>query len=114
VGDFLLEQCRHRGLSLRKLSINSGLSPATVHNIIKRKYQPTLYSLNQLADYLGVKRELLWQLAGLIEDMDYGAKTTFGDAQLKFHFTRVDKLPKAARALIISIIEAVILFLEAE
>ena len=112
LGDFLRQQCQHRGLSLRKLSINSGLSPATVHNIIKRKYQPTLYSLNQLADYLGVKREHLWQLAGLLEDMDYDATTTFGDPQLRFHFTRVDKLPKAARNLVISIIEAVIIFSE--
>jgi len=40
--------------------------------------------------------------------MDRDAKTTFGDPQLKYQFTRVDKLPKAARALIISIIEALI------
>ncbi len=92
--------------------MSSGLSPATVHNIIKRTYQPTLFSLNRLADYLGVRREYLWQLAGLLEDMDYGAKTTFGDPQLKFHFARLDKLPKPARNLMISIIEAVIIFLE--
>jgi len=110
--DFLLEQCKQKRLSLRSLSINSGLSAGTVHNIIKRQYQPTLFSLNRLADYLGVKREYLWQLAGLLEDMDYGAETTFGDPQLKFHFARVDKLPKAARNLIISLIEAVITFLE--
>ena len=113
LGDFLLEQCRQRGLSLRKLSINSGLSAATVHNIINRKYQPTLFSLNQLADYLGVKRELLWQLAGLIDDMDYDTETAFSDPQLRFHFARVDKLPRAARHLIISIIEAITAYLEA-
>ncbi|MBA7541246.1 hypothetical protein ES705_33553 [subsurface metagenome] len=112
LGDFLLEQCKQRRLSLRSLSINSGLSAGTVHNIIKRSYQPTLFSLNRLADYLGVKREYLWQLAGLLEDMDYGTETTFGDPQLKFHFARVDKLPKAARNLIISLIEVVITFLE--
>ncbi len=112
LGDFLLQRCKERGLSLRSLSINSGLSPATVHNIIKRPYQPTLFSLNRLADYLGVKREYLWQLAGLLEDMDYDAEATFGDPQLRFHFARVDKLPKAARNLIISIIEAVIVYLE--
>ena len=110
--EFLQQQCKERGLSLRSLSINSGLSPGTVHNIIKRQYQPTLFSLNRLADYLGVKREYLWQLAGLLEDMDYDDKTTFSDPQLRFHFARVDKLPRAARNLIISLIDAVTIFLE--
>jgi len=112
LGDFLQQQCEQRGLSLRSLSIKSGLSPGTVHNIIKRKYQPALFSLNRLADYLGVKREYLWRLAGLLEDMDCDTETTFGDPQLRFYFARVDKLPKVARNLIISIIEAVIIFFE--
>ena len=112
LGDLLLEQCRERRLSLRSLSINSGLSPGTVHNIIKRKYQPTLFSLNRLADYLGVKRQYLWQLAGLLQDMDYDTKTTFGDPRLRFHFAQADKLPKAAKSLIISVIEAVIIYIE--
>ena len=112
LADFLTERCMERGLSLRRLSISSGLSPATVHNIIKREYQPTLFSLNRLADYLGVKREYLWQLAGLLEDMDYDAGTTFGDPQLRFHFARVDRLPRAARTLVIGIIEAIIIYLE--
>ena len=112
LGDFLLEQCKKRGLSLRSLSINSGLSAGTVHSIIQRGYQPTLFSLNRLADYLGVKREYLWQLAGLLEDMDYATETTFGDPQLRFYFARVDRLPQAARGLVISLIEAVIVFLE--
>ena len=112
LGDFLLQRCKERGLSLRRLSIKSGLSPSTVHGIISREYQPTLFSLNRLADHLGVKRQYLWQLAGLLEDMDYDAKTTFGDPQLKFHFTQADKLPEAARNLIISIIAAIITYLE--
>ncbi len=114
LNDFLREQCRQKGLSLRSLSLKSGLSPGTVHNIIQRKYQPTLFSLNRLADYLGVRREYVWQLAGLLEDMDYDPKTTFGDPQLRFHFSRVDKLPKAARNLIIGLIESVIIFLETD
>ena len=114
LGDFLYKQCKQQRLSLRRLSLNSGLSPATVHNIIKRKYQPTLFSLNRLSDYLGVKREYLWQLAGLLEDMDYATETTFGDPQLRFHFARVDKLPRTARGLVISLIESVIIFLEAD
>ncbi len=110
--DFLREQCKERKLSLRSLSIKAGLSPGTVHNIIQRKYQPSLFSLNRLADYLGVKREYLWQLAGLLEDMDYDGETTFADPQLRFHFARVDKLPREARKLVISLIESVIIFLE--
>ena len=106
--DFLLEQCKARGLSARSLSINSGLSAGTVHSILNRQYQPTLSSLNRLADYLGVKRQYLWQLAGLLEDMDYDTKTTFEDPQLRFHFAQADKLPRADRNLIISLIEAVI------
>ena len=112
--DFLREQCQRRGLSLRSLSLNSGLSAGTVHNIIQRKYQPTLFSLNRLADFLGVRREYLWQLAGLLEDMDYDPKTTFGDPQLRFHFTRVDRMPKAARKLVIGLIESVIIFLNTD
>ena len=112
ISEFLREQCKERKLSLRSLSINSGLSPGTVHNIIQRKYQPTLFSLNRLADYLGVKRVYLWQMAGLLEDMDYDDETNFSDPQLRFHFARVDKLPRAGRKLLISLIEAVIIYLE--
>ena len=109
LASFLLDQCRQKRLSLRRLSINSGLSPATVHGIINRNYQPTLFSLNRLADYIGVRREYLWYLAGLLDDMDYDAETTFGgDPRLRFYFARLGKLPEAARNLIIRIIEAVI------
>jgi len=111
--DFLVEHCNRRGISLRRLSIKSGLSPATVHNIIKRQYQPTLFSLNRLADYLGVKRQYLWQLAGLLEDMDYDEGRALTDPQLRFHLAQVDKLPEPARNLIISIIKSLIVFLEA-
>ncbi len=112
LNDFLREQCEQRSLSLRSLSLKSGLSPGTVHSIIQRKYQPTLFSLNQLADFLGVRREYMWKLAGLLEDMDYNATTTFGDPQLRFHFSRIDKMPKAAINLTISIIEAVVIYIE--
>ncbi len=110
--DFLQLQCQQRGLSWRRLSLNSGLSAGTVHNIIKREYQPTLFSLNGLADYLGVRREYLWQLAGLLKDMEYDEGTTFRDHQLKLYFTRADRLPKAARMLIISIISVIIAYFE--
>ena len=93
---------------MRSLSINSGLSPATVHNIIKRQYQPTLFSLNRLADYLGVKRPYLWQLAGLLEDMEYGNGTKFSDPRLIFYFAQADKLPEPARNLIINMIKVIV------
>jgi transcriptional regulator with XRE-family HTH domain len=110
--DFLQRQCRERKLSLRRLSVKAGLSPGTVHNILKREYQPTLFTLNRLADYLGVQRPYLWQLAGLLEDMDYNTAISIEDPQLKFHFSRVAKLPEDARSLVISLIEAVIIFFE--
>ena len=46
--------------------------------------------------------------------MDYDDKTPFGDPQLRFHFARVDKLPLAARNLVIGIIESAIVYLETE
>jgi lambda repressor-like predicted transcriptional regulator len=106
--DFLRQQCKERRLSLRGLSIQAGLSPGTLHNIINRKYQPTIFSLNRLADHLGVKRQYLWQLAGLLDDMDYSRDTQFGDPRLKSIFARVDKLPEAARNLAVTILEALV------
>jgi len=110
---FLREQCRERRITLRGLSVRAGLNPGTVHHILKRKYQPRVDTLNKLADYLGAKREYLWQLAGLLEDMDYGTTTAISDPQLRFHFSRVDKMPKAAKTLVINVIEALIMSLEA-
>ena len=108
LAEFLLQTCKERGLSLRSLSISAGLSPGTVHSIIKREYEPTLFSLNRLADQLAIKRQYLWQLAGLLTDMDYGAETKFGDPRMKFHFAKADKLPEPARNLIISVVAAII------
>lgn len=106
--DFLRQQCKDRGLSLRGLSVAADLSPGTVHNIITRNYQPSVFSLNRIADYLGVKRQYLWQLAGLIPDMDYGQETTFSDPRLKFQFAQADRLPGPARELIVAILKDVI------
>ena len=114
LSDFLTRQCKEKRLSFRSLAVNAGLSPGTVHNIMKRKYRPTVFSLNALADYLGVKREYLWQLAGLLEDMDYSTETTFSDPQVRFRFAQVDKLPREKRNLILSVIEALIINLRPE
>jgi lambda repressor-like predicted transcriptional regulator len=111
---FLAQQCSERRLSLRSLSVNAGLSPGTVHNIIRRKDRPNLSSLNALADYLGVKREYLWQMAGLLEDMDYSTETNFSDPRVKFHFTQVDKLPEGNRNIILSVVGALIFSLKPE
>jgi DNA-binding XRE family transcriptional regulator len=88
--------------------VKAGLSPGTVHNIVNEKYKPNVSTLNALADYLGVKREYLWQMAGLLEDMDYNTEITFSDPQVKFHFAQVDKLPKEKRKVVLSVIEALI------
>jgi len=114
LADFLTRCCQERGLSYRSLSVKAGLSPSTMHNIIKSKYRPNVSTLNMLADYLGVKREYLWQMAGLLEDMDYSTETTFSDPQVRFHFAQVDKLPKEKRNVILSVIEALILNLKPE
>lgn len=108
VEDFLKQQCKEKGLSLRGLSVAAGLSPGTLHNVINRSYQPTLFSLNRIADYLGVKREYLWQLAGLLEDMDYSDETEISDPRLKFEFSRADKLPEPSRNLIVAVLKAII------
>jgi transcriptional regulator with XRE-family HTH domain len=114
LADFLTQQCKKGRLSFRSLSVNAGLSPGTVHNIVSGKYKPNISSLNALADYLGVKREYLWQLAGLLEDMDYSTETTFSDPQVRFHFAQVDKLPKEKRNVILSVIEALVVNLRSE
>ena len=108
LSEFLLQSCKERYLSLRSLSMKAGLSPGTVHSIIKREYQPNLFTLNRLADYLGVKRPYLWQLAGLLEDMDYAPESTIGDPQLRYHFAQADKLPEPARKLAIDILRSIL------
>jgi len=111
---FLLEQRKERKLSLRSLSINSGLSPGTVNNIIHRKYEPTLYSLNRIADYLGVKREFMWQLAGLIDNVGSPSEDASNNPRLVYLFARANKLPKEAREQFICICELLIPLLERE
>ena len=93
---------------MRRLSFNSGLSPGTVYGIINRKYQPTLYSLNQLADYLGVKREYLWNLAGLLED----SNIVPGDTRLESQFSRADNLPDNIKDTVIAGIEQILALAE--
>lgn len=113
LGDFLLQQCKERGLSLRGLSVNAGLGPGTAHNYIARKYQPTLSPLNRLADYLGVKRQYLWQLAGLLDDMEYSDKTTWSDPRLRFYCAQADKLPEAERTVVVDTLKTIVGYFQA-
>jgi len=106
--DFLRQQCKQRRLTLRGMSLAADLSPGTLHNVINRQYQPTIFTLNRVADFLGVKREYLWQLAGLVDDMDYNNETEISDPRLKFEFARADKLPEQARNLVVAVLKAVI------
>ena len=106
--DFLRQQCKERRLTIRGMSLAAGLSPGTLHNVINRQYQATIFTLNRLADFLGVKREYLWQLAGLLEDMDYGEEAEISDPRLKFEFSRADKLPEQARNVIVAVVKALI------
>lgn len=108
LGDFIRQTCKERGLSLRGLSINAGLSPGTVNSLLNRQYQPSIFSLNQLADYLGVNRLYLWQLAGLLKDMDYSDNAELSDQRLRFHILQADKLPEPIRDLIVHIVRSII------
>jgi len=107
LGDFLRQESRRKGISIRRLSVDSGLSPAAVQQILNRG-RATLPSLNKLADYLGVKRQYLWQLAGLMESTE----TDFTDPRLRSQFAQVDKLPDPARTLAIKLIDSVLTFVE--
>jgi lambda repressor-like predicted transcriptional regulator len=104
LAEYLANVCKEKNISLRGLSINAGLSPGTVHSIIYREYEPSIYSLNQLADYLGVKRQYLWKLAGLIEDKDLDAADKNSDPRINYYSERISALPEPTKELIISII----------
>lgn len=112
LGEFLRQECKRRGLSLRRLSVNSGLSPGTVHNIIQRKYQPTLSSLNCLADYLSVDRAFLWGLAGLIQNGHKPIEVLMADHRVRLHLARLNKLPDEAKDKIFDICDAMLSLLE--
>jgi lambda repressor-like predicted transcriptional regulator len=106
--DFLLEQCRERGLSVRKLSLNAGLSPATIHNIIHRKYEPKVNTLNRIADYLGVDREFLWKLAGLTGGETSSLEATIDDPRVRLRLEQISRLPKDVRDRLFSVIDVLI------
>ena len=112
LGDYLRKACKKRGLSQRALSINSGLSPGTVHNIIHNKYQPTLLSLNCIADYLKVDRTYIWKLAGLINDLGNSLDPTAYDPALKSHLERICELPEEAREQIFNVCDTLLSFFE--
>ena len=112
LGDYLRKECQKRGLSQRALSINSGLSPGTVHNIIQVKYQPTLVSINCIADYLKVDRAYLWKLAGLIDDSEDLTDPGSCDPALKSHIERISRLPEDAREQMFNVCDTMFRFFE--
>ena len=107
LAEFLKLKCKERGLSLRALSVKAGLSPSTVRNVINRHYEPTIFTLNRLADYLGVRRQYLWFLAGLLEDMDYSTEG-ISDPLLKHQFVEADALLEADRSLVVNVLKSLI------
>jgi len=82
-------------------------SPGTVHSLINREYEPSLYTLNKLADYLVVKRQYLWKLAGLLEDKDYDTEAKFDDPRMVYYYEKINNLPESARELIIRIVAVI-------
>ena len=107
--NYLQQQAKSRGLSLRSLSIKAGLSASTVSNIVNRQYQPTIFSLNRLADFLRVDRLYLWQLAGLIEDSE--AQPEY-EAQMKYECSRLKNLTRPRRDVALDVLRTVIDSLE--
>jgi len=107
IADFLTRRCREMKLSFRSLSLNAGLSPSTVHNIVSGKSRPNVLSLNAIADYLEVKRTFLWRMAGLLGDNN-GEDLNIVDPRVKFLFAQVDKMPDNRKEFIIRVIETVI------
>ena len=109
LADFLTKQCEDKGISLRSLSVNAGLSSGTVHNIVKNKSKPRVSSLNALADYLGVKREYLCQMTGLVKDNSYSPEIfNFSDPNLELLCARVSRLSKKKREIVISVIRVLL------
>jgi lambda repressor-like predicted transcriptional regulator len=105
--NYLVKICKEQGLSFRSLSLKAGLSPGTVHSIVFREYEPSIYSLNQLADYLGVERQHLWKLAGLIKD-DMNGNSRNQDPRLNYYYDKFVTLPEHAQEMIIRIISDII------
>jgi len=108
LADFLSKICKDKGLSLRSLSVNAGLSPGTVHSILNREHEPSLHSLNRLADYLGVKRQYLWKLAGLLDDNDLDENISCPDPRMSYFCDKLNLLSTPTKDLIIHIIEDVV------
>jgi len=107
IAQYITDRCNESKLSYRSLSVKAGLSISTVHNIVSGKSRPNVFSLNSLADYLGVKREFLWRLAGLMEAEEMqsdGVK----DPRLQLYITQIDKMPSQKKEAVIRIIETLI------
>ena len=108
LADYISKACKEKSLSLRRLSVSAGLSPGTVHSLIYREYEPSIYTLNKLADYLGVKRQYLWKLAGFLEDEDYDTEAKYDDPRMAYYCDKLNNLPESAREMIIHLVADII------
>lgn len=104
LADYIFKTCKEKKLSLRSLSVKANLSPGTVHSIIHRDYEPSLYSLNQLADFLGVKRQYMWYMAGLLEEEDMEKELLGSDPRMHYYCEKVARLPEKTRELVLGIV----------
>jgi len=109
---FITRQCKERRLSFRSLSVNSGLSPSTVHNFVSGKSKPNVASLNAIADYIGVTRVFLWRIAGLLEETDNESEISIEDPRVKLIFSQVSKMPEEKRNVILKVVETLIVNLK--
>lgn len=79
LGHWLQEELRARDLSLQSASTYSGVSIATISDIIRKNHVPRLETLFRLADYFDTPREQVVRLAAQMplepdrpsEDDDY-------------------------------------------
>ena len=66
LGAYLQQSILERRISLKLLAEGAGLSPSYVSEIINGKNTPEAGVCNSLADYLGVPRIMIYELAGWV------------------------------------------------
>jgi transcriptional regulator with XRE-family HTH domain len=91
LGRWLQEELRGRGLSLQVASTYSGVSIATISDIIRKGHVPRLETLFRLGDYFGTPREHVLRLAASmpLEPGEAGQEDDFLVAELLEEFRKV-------------------------
>jgi transcriptional regulator with XRE-family HTH domain len=67
LGKFIRETMNERNLSLRAVSKEANMSFTYLSQVINGKKTPELKSCNRIADYFGVPRIKIYQLAGYLD-----------------------------------------------